>query len=77
MQRLLVCCVFLFLVYPAGAKDRGSPPAGGEALFRWCRYRVITRHGSPTPGIPNQPVIPATQGVAMTDACVQARGKGY
>jgi len=79
MQRLLICFVFLLLANLAEAKDRGPPPAGGEALYRWCRHTVIVRHGrpDPKPGSPHRKAMTARNAVAMTDACVQAHGKGY
>jgi hypothetical protein len=79
MQRLLICCVFLLLVNSADAKDGGPPPAGGEALYRWCWHNVIIRYGHPLPVLdsPRQKAMPMTQALGMIDACVQAHGKGY
>ena len=77
MQRLLICCVFLLLANSAEAKDRGPPPAGGEALYQWCWHTVIIRHGRPAPTAdsPRQFVMPADGAVRMADACMQSHGK--
>jgi hypothetical protein len=77
MQRLLVCCVFLLLANSAEAKDRGPPPAGGEALYKWCWNSVILGHGwpAPQPGYPHRVAMRADDAVRMADACMQSHGK--
>src|ERR1700742_276931 len=56
---------------------RGPPPAGGEALYRWCRQTVIIGHGwpTPTPDRPHQISMNAWHAVGMIDACVQSHGE--
>ena len=49
MRRWPVCCILFLLANAAEAKDRGSPPAGGEALIEWCHHTVVRRHGRPAP----------------------------
>ena len=77
MRRLLVCCIFLLLANAAEAKHRGPPPAGGEALYRWCRQTVIVKHGwpAPWPDSPHRVVMSARQAVGTIDACVRTHGK--
>jgi hypothetical protein len=55
----------------------GPPPAGGEALYRWCRQTVIIGHGwpTPTPDRPHQVSMNAWHAVGMIDACVQSHGE--
>jgi hypothetical protein len=55
---------------------RGSPPAGGDDLVRWCFRTIFVEHGwlSPTPDNPHRKVMSAQHAVEMTDACMRSHG---
>jgi hypothetical protein len=58
---------------------RGPPAAGGEALYRWCRTKVIVTYGqhAPIPGEPHRMILPRQNTVGMADACVRSHGEVY
>ena len=57
----------------------GPPPADHDALYRWCRAKVIRTYGrrDPVPGEPTRMILPAQNTVQMADACMQSRGAVY
>jgi hypothetical protein len=78
MRRLLVCCALLLLADTAEAQYR-SPPAGGEALYRWCSSRVYYQHQPPR-RIETSNVrggLSLKQFIEVVDACVRSHGQIY
>ena len=78
-RRLIICCALLVFASSAEAQYRNAPPAGGEALYRWCNTMAYRKY-VPRRRMETSNVLVGPSGkrfLEMVDACVRSHGQVY